>query len=339
MSKIDAANFTGSTRKLGVVLANTGTPDSPDPAAVGAYLEAFLQDPRIAPAMPSALWRRIVTRHIVPVRSTRSAAKYWTIWDGSDFPLRTLTANLAQKLESHLCSSGIQAAVRPGMSYGAPSLEDACEALRAEGCTHIHVLPLYPQTAFSTTGAVQDAALRAQDTLGFPHVEVGGSYAEDALYIQALASAIRQAGFDAQAGDMLFFGFHSIPLTDIRHGDTYEAQVRSTCALVARALQLNDAAWTLGFQCRFDKARKWLTPFAKEELANLAARGLRGRLFYVCPNFAIDCLETLYDVPHELAPLYLGPNNLPRDRFVYVPCLNDSDAHVQVLANVLGAPA
>lgn len=24
----------------------------------------------------------------------------------------------------------------------------------------------------------------------------------------------------------------------------------------------------------------------------------------VCPNFSVDCLETLYDVPYELEPLY-----------------------------------
>ena len=29
-----------------------------------------------------------------------------------------------------------------------------------------------------------------------------------------------------------------------------------------------------------------------------------GRVFFICPNFAVDCLETLYDIDHELKPFY-----------------------------------
>ena len=37
-------------------------------------------------------------------------------------------------------------------------------------------------------------------------------------------------------------------------------------------------------------------------LAQAAEPG--SRLFIVCPNFSVDCLETLYDIPYELEPLY-----------------------------------
>ena len=65
-----------------------------------------------------------------------------------------------------------------------------------------------------------------------------------------------------------------------------------------------------------------------------------GRVFLVCPNFAVDCLETLYDVDHELKPFYFDrlreAGRAPRDGdFVYVPCLDRSRAHVKVLADVV----
>ena len=65
-----------------------------------------------------------------------------------------------------------------------------------------------------------------------------------------------------------------------------------------------------------------------------------GRVFFVCPNFAVDCLETLYDIEHELKPFYFeqirkaGREPL-EGAFTYVPCLDRSRAHVRVLADVL----
>ena len=63
-------------------------------------------------------------------------------------------------------------------------------------------------------------------------------------------------------------------------------------------------------------------------------------MFVVCPNFAVDCLETLYDVekvlkPHFHACLREQGRAVREGDFVYVPCLDRSRAHVKVLADVL----
>ena len=36
-----------TTQKIGIILANLGTPDAPQPAAISRYLADFLMDPRV----------------------------------------------------------------------------------------------------------------------------------------------------------------------------------------------------------------------------------------------------------------------------------------------------
>ncbi|MFR0869129.1 MAG: ferrochelatase [Adlercreutzia sp.] len=113
-----------------------------------------------------------------------------------------------------------------------------------------------------------------------------------------------QRGLFRVRGSALF-SFHSIPLKDIEAGDTYELQTGATSLAVAGELGLDRRSWTISYQSRFDKGRTWLSPFTRPTLERLAQAAEPGsRLFMVCPNFSVDCLETLYDVPYELEPLY-----------------------------------
>lgn len=74
---------------------------------------------------------------------------------------------------------------------------------------------------------------------------------------------------------------------------------------VAGELGLDRRSWTISYQSRFEQGRTWLSPFTRPTLERLAQAAEPGsRLFMVCPNFSVDCLETLYDVPYELEPLY-----------------------------------
>ena len=176
------------------------------------------------------------------------------------------------------------------------------------------------------------------------------------MYQKAIAAAIRNAGFDPDSDDQLLFSFHSVPLNDLEAGDNYELQVGSSSLGIANQLGLDRRRWTIGYQCQFDKGRQWLTPFSRDILAGRAENNQGERIFIVCPNFAIDCLETIYDVQQHFIPEYLAAKRdfdlygQRRDNdgaqscigaigesedIVYVPCLNATKAHVKVLAKVL----
>lgn len=324
---------------IGILLVNTGTPDEPSPRAVRKYLARFLMDPRIAP-MNRVAWWLILHLFILPKRGRVSAAKYAKIWTDEGSPFTIAHENLVCGLAEQLAEEGFNVVVRSAMSYSAPFVSDVLRALEEAGCTRLVVLPLYPQSAHSTTKAVSDAVTRelCYTDWRVPYTIVD-NYHDVPTYVRAITASIRQAGFEIDSDDKVLFSYHSIPLADIEKGDTYEVQTGASSVQIANELGIERDRWAIGYQCRFDKGREWLSPFMSDVLARWASSDV-GRVFFVCPNFAVDCLETLYDIEHELKPFYFEEikkaGRVPQDaEFIYVPCLDRSRAHVEVLADVL----
>ena len=330
---------------VGVLLVNTGTPEKPTPRSVKKYLSRFLMDPRIRP-MNRLVWWFVLHFAILPKRSVASAEKYRLIWTPEGSPLDVAHRKLAEGLLSYYRERGLSVGVAYALNYSTPSVLEGFRSLVSQGCEELVVLPLYPQTALSTTEAARDAVRRALRRARFRGgVSFIDGYHENSVYVRAIAASIRHAGFDPDSDDRLFFSYHSIPLADIEAGDTYELQTGATSLAVANELGLDRRRWSLGYQCRFDKKRSWLSPFTSATLESWARSESASRVFVVCPNFAVDCLETLYDVDYELKPAYLreraaaresaGAPPDVREPFVYVPCLNKSKAHLRVLVSVL----
>ena len=317
----------------GIIIVNTGSPAAPTSEAVAAYLRSFLSDPRICPMNPT-IWHFILTRFIIPKRAPVSASKYETIWTDEGSPLDVFMASLARRLQDAYNQEAEDVFVCHAMSYASPSIEEALASCEARGCDEVIILPLYPQSAFSTTRAVREQADRALGRTPWePMVRFVDGYGDEDLYIDAISDSIRNAGFGTEADDRLLFAFHSIPLIDIRKGDTYDKQTQRTARRVAGALELADDTWRIGYQCRFDKARTWLSPFTKAVLDEMADAG---RLFVVAPNFSIDCLETLYDIQTELHGHWLeGRASRTDGAFRYVPCLNNSTVQVELIRRVV----
>ncbi|MCL1798435.1 MAG: ferrochelatase [Eggerthellaceae bacterium] len=327
--------------KYGVILANTGTPAAPTPRAVRGYLSQFLMDRRIAP-MNRAAWWLILHLFILPRRSKASAEKYEAVWTDEGSPFMVAHERLCAGLQRAYAKDAAapEVVVAPGMSFGTPSFASALKGLREAGCGRVVVLPLYPQSAYSTTGSVRDALVRARKRLGWDvEVDIIDNYHDNPLWARTVAASIVQAGFDAAAGDRVLFSFHSIPLRDIEAGDSYELQCGASSLQIANELGIDRKLWTIGYQCRFDKGREWLDPFTKDVLDRWAEAGV-GRVFLVCPGFSVDCLETIYDVRFEMKSHYLKAcaalgNPAGEDGFIPVPCLDRTWAHVRVVQNVL----
>lgn len=298
-------NIVPEGKRSGVLLVNTGTPAVPKPRAVRKYLAKFLMDKRIAP-MNRAGWWFVLHLFILPKRGRASAEKYQKIWTDEGSPFTIAHQKLEAGLGAAFEDEGLDVAVRCAMSYSDPSVLDCVRELKGAGCTRLIVLPLYPQSAYSTTGSVSDSVERALKKARWDvPCDFVDNYHDDPTYIRAIAASIEHAGFKVDSDDKVLFSYHSIPLVDIEAGDTYELQTGATSLAVAGELGLDRRSWTISYQSRFDKGRTWLSPFTRPTLERLAqAAEPKSRLFMVCPNFSVDCLETLYDVPYELEPLY-----------------------------------
>lgn len=320
--------------KRGIIIANTGTPDDPSPEAVKRYLKQFLSNQRIV-YMNRIVWSIILNCFILPKRSVSSSEKYKTIWKDDGFKFKNDHFALARELEASYRADGEDVCVRVGMSFGNPSIESAMQELHDAGCEELIVVPLYPQSAFSTDLVVEDEIKEKANATGWTGKwhRIDG-YADNERYIEAIVDSIKDSGYNADAGDRLLILIHSIPYTDINKGDTYEQQVKETVRLIVQKMDLGEEGdkWQLAYHCRFDNDREWLSPFVQTVVEGFAEDDPTRNIYAICPGFSVDCLETYFDIEQELKKKW---DEIGKSDLVYIPCLNASVDHVAVLRDVI----
>ena len=129
--------------KIGILLVNLGTPDSPTIPAVKKYLCEFLSDRRVIEANP-IFWKCVLNGIILPFRSPKTTRLYQSIWREEEnmSPLLYYTKRQAELLTEHFSDGTL---IDFAMRYGNPSIEGKMKSLQEQGATDIKVLPLYPQ--------------------------------------------------------------------------------------------------------------------------------------------------------------------------------------------------
>jgi protoporphyrin/coproporphyrin ferrochelatase len=327
---VSEASPSAGNEDVAVLLVNTGTPQAPTAAAVRTFLRSFLSDPRVI-ELPPLLWRPLLYGIILPFRSPRSARKYRLIWDNDRSPLMTFSMQLHAALARELSAQRAKIRVEHVFLYSPPRVRTTLDALRAAGYRRLLVLPLFPQSSGSTTGAVYDQVAHAlRSWRALPHVRYVTNYHDDAQYIAALKASLddhrRLNGPPAH----LLFSFHGIPVSYVTGGDRYADECRQTAALLATAAGIEPHAWSLTFQSRFG-ANKWLTPATDRTLAELPRRGIKA-VTVMCPGFAVDCLETLEEIALTGRETFLKAGG---ERFDYVPALNARADHAAALMQLV----
>jgi len=323
----------GAQEKLGILLVNLGSPDAPTSSAVRRYLAQFLSDPRVIESN-RLLWWLILHGVILRVRPARAAKSYQKVWTDDGSPLthisRLQTQAIQKKLEARFRGHVI---VDLAMTYGKPSIKSGLEALRKAGARRLLILPLYPQYSATTTAAVFDEVTRVlQGWRWLPDLRMINQYHDHPKYIEAVASSIKKQWRENDRGDLLLFSFHGIPQRYVDSGDPYFCHCQKTARLVADKLALNPNEWKVVFQSRFGR-EAWLQPYCSVTLQELPASGVKS-VDIICPGFAADCLETLEEIRMENKDLFLEAGG---ETFNYIPCLNESNEHIEALCEILTA--
>lgn len=323
----------GTPGKTAVLLINLGTPDEPTPAALRRYLREFLTDRRVV-EIPRALWWPILHGIILNVRPAKSAAKYAAIWTPDGSPLRVHTERQAKLLKGFLGNTSHPVEVAYAMRYGNPSLPEVIGRLRAEHCTRLLLVPLYPQYAASTTATAFDAAFRHLAHLrNVPEVRTVRSFADHPGYIAALAASVREHWTTHGrpfSNYRLLLSFHGVPKYTLDKGDPYFCECHKTGRLLAEALEMKADQIQVCFQSRFGTA-EWLQPYTAPTLQSLGRSGV-SRVDVMCPGFVSDCLETLEEIALEGKAEYLAAGG---KSFHYIPCLNERSDWIMALADLV----
>jgi ferrochelatase len=318
--------------RIGVLLVNLGTPDSADTRGVRVYLKEFLSDPRVIEDQ-GLVWKLVLNGIILRTRPARKARDYRKIWntEKNESPIKTITRAQSDKLAAAI-SDQDHVVVDWAMRYGNPSIASRIEALTAQGCDRLLVVPLYPQYSAATSATVCDevfrvlAAMRAQPTL-----RVTPPYYDDPDYIEALAVSInahlKTLPFQPE---LIVASFHGMPKKYVDKGDPYLAQCIATTDALRKRMGFDASKLLLTFQSRFG-SDEWLQPYTDRTVEQLAKDGVR-RIAVVTPGFSADCLETLEEIAQENAEIFRHNGG---EQFAAVPCLNDSDAGMDVIRQLV----
>jgi ferrochelatase len=318
--------------RVGVLLVNLGTPDTADANGVRVYLKEFLSDPRVIEDQ-GLVWQLILNGIILRTRPAPKARDYQKIWnvENNESPLKTITRSQAEKLAAAIADHD-HVVIDWAMRYGNPSMKSRIEALTAQGCTRLLVVPLYPQYSAATSATVCDeafrvlAGMRAQPTL-----RVSPPYYDDPDYIEALAVSINAhlatLSFEPE---LIMASFHGMPQKYVDQGDPYFSQCVATTDALRKRLGLDASRLILTFQSRFGND-EWLQPYTDKTIEKLAKDGVR-RIAVVTPGFSADCLETLEEIAQENAEIFRHNGG---EQFAAIPCLNDSESGMDVIRQLV----
>ena len=327
----------------GVLLVNLGSPDSPTAKDVKPYLDEFLMDERVIDT-PQWLRNIIVRGIILRTRPKKSAEAYSKIWWDEGSPLIVISKRFAEKVQKET-----KVPVALGMRYGSMTILNALRELHDKGVDEVLLVPLYPHYAMSSYETVVVKTIEEQQK-HFPQMQLTTlpAFYKNEDYISVLSESIAEGlkGFDY---DHILFSYHGIPERHIRKSDPtrfhckidgqccqtnsvahhtcYRHQCFDTTESVKAVLDLQEDKVSNSFQSRLPND-PWLKPYTDFEFERLAREGKKN-LVVVTAAFVSDCLETLEEIAMEGKHQFQEAGG---ENYKHIPCLNDGDAWVKVMA-------
>ncbi len=316
--------------KTGVLLINLGTPNSTSWWDIRKYLKEFLSDRRVIEVNPF-LWQIILNLFILTFRPSKTAKAYKKIWMKKEnmSPLRYYTEMQSKKLSNKI--SNEKTIVDYAMRYGEPSIKSKIYDLKSKGCEDLIILPLYPQYAAATTATVCDEVYKTLSSMRWqPSLKIIPHYESEPSYIEAICNSIEKKISQLNwKPDLVMASYHGIPKKYFDKGDPYHCYCHKTTRLITEKMNLKLPIITT-FQSRFGP-QEWLQPYTDKTLEKLPSEGKKN-ILVVCPGFASDCVETLEEISMEGKASFIDGGG---ENFDFIPCLNDSEEHIDLFYNLV----
>ncbi|MBN1301511.1 MAG: ferrochelatase [Melioribacteraceae bacterium] len=307
--------------KTAVVLLNLGGPDSIE--AIQPFLYNLFRDPDI---FKIPVGQKFIASIISRRRAPRVAEEYKLI--GGKSPINDWTEKQRSMLEKSLREDGHEVNVMVAMRYWKPLTEDTIDCIKKEKYEKIILLPLYPHYSISTTGSSFNEWKRHyrgdDDKLVFIN-----DYPELPAYIEALNERIDktiQRFNEAVRNEIqIVFSAHGTPLSLVRKGDPYSAQIKQTVEAVMKARNYSHEHH-LCYQSKVGPV-KWLEPATDDMIKELAARGKK-HLLIVPISFVSDHVETSFELDIEYRHV---ADEVNIENYIVMEGLNDSPLFIKAL--------
>ncbi|MGA0918532.1 MAG: ferrochelatase [Ilumatobacteraceae bacterium] len=297
------------SRTTAVLLMAYGTPRHPE------EIEAYYTDIRRGrPPTPEALADLV--------------ARYDAI--GGISPLAQLTEAQRDALQTALDERAPDTyRVDLGLKHADPKIEEATEALLADGVERIVGLVLAPHYSSYSIGQYLGRARAVAEPAGVP---VGGvdSWATEPAFIDFISADLERRLEAVPTGSRVLFTAHSLPQRIIDGGDPYPDELRATAVAVAERLGLEEGRdWSIAWQSAGRTPEPWIGPDILEVIDSLADEGSVPGVVVSAVGFVADHLEVLYDLDIEAANRAAARGLA----FARTACVNDDAAVMGALAD------
>ncbi len=335
------------SKKIGVLLIQLGTPDSPNNSDVRRYLKEFLMDPRVID-IPFFSRLLLVRGIIVPFRTPKSAKIYKELWElgNGKSPLLTYTEEVQRLLQERFDSENVT--VEMAMRYQNPSMESVLERMRKANYEEIIILPLFPQYASASTGSAVDKAMEIiRKWWVIPDIKIISQFYNHEGYIDSIVERAKE--FDIDSYDKIMFSYHGLPERQVdkvynsglckdhdcekeiteENKFCYKATSYETTRLIAAKLGLSEDRYMVSFQSRLDE--KWIQPFSDKVIEQWGREGKK-RVLAFSPAFVADCLETLIEIGGEYQEIFEEHGG---EKVQLVPSCNDHPRFIDCLEDLV----
>ena len=331
--------------KVGVLLINLGTPDSPSVGDVRKYLFEFLNDSRVIDI--SAIARFFLVNFIiVPFRAPKSAKIYKDLWTKEGSPILIYGRSIQEKLQLAL---GDDFEVHLAMRYQNPGMDDILAKMEKNNYKKIIIIPLFPQYASASTGSAIDKAMKLISKWWIiPEIKIISQFYDNEGYLNTIVERAKKYNIDEY--DHILFSYHGLPIRQVDkvYGDgtlceehnceseinksnpyCYKATCYATTRLLVEKLNIPNEKHTVCFQSRLDKM--WLEPFTDKVIIEQAKKGAK-KLLVFSPAFVADCLETTVEIGMEYQKLFEQHGG---EKIELVESLNDHPMWVEALKKMV----
>lgn len=272
----------------GVLLVNMGSPSSQK--EMKQFLFNMFSDVAILPF--PAIPRNLLAFIISNIRYRSSWKKYELI-GGSPLieSMSSISASLAKEL-------GTDYQVSSAYSYSLPTIQTGIEELSGKDIKVIKVIPMFPQSSFSTTESVKRDFTKVEKKYPDIQISIMKPFSENKNFIAYWASLIQETiAKNKYKNPTLLFSAHAIPTYQVEKGDTYVDEINASANSIATKLGL---PYKVSFQSKIGKV-KWVEPNTKDCLKGMKDEGC-DEIILIPISFVNENLETLFDQDVEIIP-------------------------------------
>ncbi|OLL21919.1 Ferrochelatase, mitochondrial, partial [Neolecta irregularis DAH-3] len=299
---------------------------------VQPFLTRLFTDPDIIPLGP---FQSTIGKWIARRRTPKIQASYSAIGGGS--PIRHWSTVQAQSICKYLDKTTPETGPHVPyimFRYASPLTNETMEQMLRDGVERAVAVTMYPQYTCSTTGSNLNDIYHWSKKLD-PHGRIKWSVIDrwfnHPSLVKTFAEHIRDSlkTYADPEPVIILFSAHSLPMSQVRKGDTYVMEVASSVSSIMQDLGTKNP-YRLTWQSKVGPA-SWMEPQTIDMLRGLAKSGKKNVL--VVPiAFTSDHIETLFELDLEYGE---EVKELGLSGYKRVESFNDDERFSQRLAGLV----